>query len=345
MFYFLFKRRNSVWPCAGRFWLALLLLLSLTLGHTTLSYAAKPLPPLRIAIGDVPSVEFINLQIAVERLRQRGITVQLSFMQSEKLAARAVHHNLADVAVGTPYQFVQREKRSLRMFVQLSKLRFHPVVSRNLYPDWQSLDGAEVYAHGPGSGTASLLNIMARRHNIQYAKMHYLPGSAVRAQALLSGRIHATIVDSTRRRLLQERAPERFLFLPLEDVSATDEALYGKLETLKQKRATLAKLVEEILTVWRQTIADPQFISEQATQMGLINQLSVDDQKSLLSHYQDAVATHTFDPNGGDQACVAQDFAFFTAAGTLQGDPAKLRVEDYWYFAPLNQALQSLGRQ
>ena len=54
--------------------------------------------------------------------------------------------------------------------------------------------------------------------------------------ALLQGNVKATIVDSAGRRLLQEKAPGKFIILPLDGINATDEAtqtdLYKQMETM-----------------------------------------------------------------------------------------------------------------
>ena len=49
--------------------------------------------------------------------------------------------------------------------------------------------------------------------------------------------------------------------------------------------------------------------------------------------------------NGGGEAAVKDDFAFYAVAGQLQGDPATLKVEDFWTFTPLNKALDKVGRK
>ena len=38
------------------------------------------------------------------------------------------------------------------------------------------------------------------------------------------------------------------------------------------------------------------------------------------------------------------DFEFYGFAGTIKGDISKLKVEDFWHLAPLNTALDKLGR-
>jgi NitT/TauT family transport system substrate-binding protein len=58
----------------------------------------------------------------------------------------------------------------------------------------------------------------------------------------------------------------------------------------------------------------------------------------------EAVDTGIFDPNGGGEKAVLGDFEFYGFAGTIQGDISKLKVEDFWYLAPLDKALDKLGR-
>ena len=44
---------------------------------------------IHVALGDVPSVETLNLLIALERVKERGIDVQLTPFKSEDVAAQA----------------------------------------------------------------------------------------------------------------------------------------------------------------------------------------------------------------------------------------------------------------
>ena len=54
--------------------------------------------------------------------------------------------------------------------------------------------------------------------------------------------------------------------------------------------------------------------------------------------------TGAFSSNGGGVAAVEGDFEFYGFAGTIKGDLSKLKVEDYWHLAPLDKALNKLGR-
>ena len=75
-----------------------------------------------------------------------------------------------------------------------------------------------------GSGTEAVMLLMAKNHGITYGNISYVPGSEVRRGALLQGTIKASIVDAANRRALEAKAPGKFIVLPVENLSATDEA-------------------------------------------------------------------------------------------------------------------------
>jgi NitT/TauT family transport system substrate-binding protein len=187
------------------------------------------------------------------------------------------------------------------------------------------------------------MNLMAQRHGITYSTMSYVPGSEVRAGAMLQGNIHATIVDSANRRILQEKGGDRFAVLPMEGVNASDEALYANQQYLEQNTEAVDILVEELLATWREINQDPSFVVTQREHYGLLPDLPADLEDQVLPYYEEAKSTGAFPSNGGADAA-KDDFDFYTLAGQLEGDPADLKVEDFWDLGPLERALQKLGR-
>ncbi len=306
--------------------------------------AARAADAMHIAFGDIATVETLSFLIAIERAKERGLDVEVTYFKSEDLAAQAVVGGQADVGVGTPYALLQKVKAPIRMFFQLSSLRFFPMVDTEMYQTWQDLDGQEVVVHSRGSGTEAIMNLMAKRHGITYSQISYVPGSEVRAGAMLQGNIHATIVDAANRRLLQEKGGDRFAVLPMEGVDASDEALYASEDYLKQNAEAVDLLVEELLTVWREVNQDPQYVIAQREKYGLLPDLPAELEGEILPYYQEAKATGAFPDNGGGAAAVKDDFDFYTIAGQLEGDPAELKVEDFWDLDPLERALDQLGR-
>ena len=313
---------------------------SLVLGAPAL---AQDKGAMRVAFGDVPGGEMTNFMIAVARAEERGVNVETVFLKSEDLAAQAIVSGDADIGVGTPYGLIQRVNAPIRMFYQLSMLRFYPVVNAEKYSDWSDLDGAKVAVHGRGSGTEALMQVMAKANGVEYSEVSYVPGSGVRAGALMQGRIDVSIVDYERKRLLEREAPGKFKFLDIPDIKATDEALYANTNWLEQEEEAVAILVEELIKVWREVNEDPSKIvslREQYNVLPDIEQVEVDE---LLPAFSQGVEINLFPNDGGSAASVEEDFDFFTTSGSLGGNPDDLKVEDFWYLGPANAAAEKLG--
>ncbi len=151
---------------------------------------------MHVAFGDIATVESLNFLIALERAKERGVDVKVTFFKSEDIAAQAVVSGEADIGVGTPYALIQKVKAPIRMFYQMSALRFFPIVNTEFYKSWKDLDGQEVAVHARGSGTEAIMKLMAQKNGITYSNISYVPGAEVRAGALLQGNVKASIVDS-----------------------------------------------------------------------------------------------------------------------------------------------------
>lgn len=306
--------------------------------------SAQAAETIRIAFGDIATVETLNFLIAVERAKERGVDVQITYFKSEDIAAQAVVGGQADVGVGAPYTLLQKVKAPIRIFYQMSTLRFFPVVNTEYYQDWQDLDGQEIAVHSRGSGTEAIMQLMAQRNGISYANVSYVPGSEVRTAALLQGHVKATIVDAAGMRILEQQGGGRFKALPVENVDATDEALYANTDFLEREQEAVAILVEELLGTWREINKNPAYVVEQRARYDLLPDLPADLEAEIEPFYRDAVASGVYPNNGGGESAARSDFEFQALAGKLEGDPATLKVEDFWALGPLNRALAKLGQ-
>jgi NitT/TauT family transport system substrate-binding protein len=315
-------------------------------GAATLAVAgAARAQDAHIAFGDIATVESLNFLIAIERAKERGLDVEVTFFNSEDIAAQAVVSGEADIGVGTPYAMLQQVEAPIRMFYQMSNLRFYPVVNTEVYQDWADLDGQEIVVHSRGSGTEAIMNLMAQQHGIEYSAISYVPGSEVRAGAMLQGTINASIVDSTNWHLLEREGGGRFALLPVGDIAATDEALYANTEFLEENQETAVVLIEELLNTWREIADNPAVVAELRTKYGLLADLPPELEEEMVPYYEESVEAGVFPLNGGSAEAVADDFAFYSVAGQLEGDVAALEVEDFWTFAPLEAALANVGKR
>ena len=234
----------------------------------------------------------------------------------------------ADVGVGAPYTLLQKVKAPIRIFYQMSTLRFFPVVNTEFYQDWKDLDGQEIAVHSRGSGTEAIMQLMAQRNGISFSNISYVPGSEVRTTALLQGHVKATIVDSAGMRILEQQGGGQFKALPIENVDATDEAL-ANTAFLEREQEAVDILVEELIGTWREINKDPAYVVEQRAKYNLLPDLPADLEAEIAAFYEDAVANGVYPNNGGGEERRAQRFEFNALAGKLEGDPA-LKVEDFW---------------
>ncbi|WP_415893120.1 ABC transporter substrate-binding protein [Neptuniibacter sp. PT8_73] len=296
---------------------------------------------IRVALNDFPGPDMLPTLIAIERAKERGLAIKVDYMLSEEKALLAILNNRADIGMGVSYQKVQQTDVPLRMFFQINKLRFHPVVDSRYFNSWEELDGEDMYSHGKGSGTEAMVKMMAKKHGIKYRKMVYLSGSGVRANAMVNGRVHATVVDTERKNKLLARPNSPFRTLPVGQIDATDEALYANESFIRAHRKELLILVEELLYVWSRMNTEPVFILEQRNNYGLLPKIA--DEK-VLRYMKEMIAEDTFPSDGGRTSAFGADIDFYGFAGTIQ-KPEEQKVEQYWDFSLLDQVAQDRSKE
>jgi NitT/TauT family transport system substrate-binding protein len=297
--------------------------------------------PMRVAFGDIATVESLHLLAALERAKEKGVDVQVTFLKSEDIAAQAVVSGQADIGIGGPYALLQKVKAPIRIFLQLSKLQFYPVVNTEFYKEWKDLNGQEIAVHSRGSGTEAIMQLMADKNGIAYSNISYVPGAEVRTGALLQGNVKATIVDSSGKRILEKEAPGKFAFLPLGEVAATDEALFANTDYLSKNKEDVEILVEAILTTWREVAADPKASIALREKYKLLPDATPEMVADIDPYFAEAAPTLPL--NGGGEDAAKDDFDFYTVSGALEGKPADLKIEDFWDLTALNAVLAKIG--
>lgn len=295
---------------------------------------------IKYALGDVVSIDELPLLVAVERAKKRGVQVEVTPFKSEEIATQAVINGQADIGQGTPYAAVEKVNVPIRFFYQLTSLQFFPIVNREFYKDWKDLDGQEIAVQSRGSGTEAIMNLMAKQHGIKYKNVSYVPGSNVRALALIKGTIKASILDASNKNFVMKEAPGKFLVLPLGQVKASDEALFARQEFLNKNQAAVAVFIEELIRVNRQINKDPGSIVAERKKLGLLKDLPAKLEEEILPYFKEGVENGIFPDDGGGQRAAKNDLEFFHLSGALKSPD--LKVENFWTFAPLKAALAKL---
>jgi NitT/TauT family transport system substrate-binding protein len=321
-------------------WIVNLLIVAALIGALATEAMAQGRTKIRYALGDVISIDELPLLIAVEQAKQRGVDVEVTSFKSEEVATQAVINGQADVGQGTPYAALQRVTVPIRFFYQLSALQFFPVVNKESYKSWKDLDGQEIAVQGRGSGTEAIMLLAAKEHGIKYKNVSYVPGSQVRALALLKGNIKATILDAANKNMVMKEAPDKFVILPLGNVKASDEALFATREFLDKNQAEIRIFLEELTKVNRAINANPKSVLEERKKLGLLKDIPAKMEDEILPFFQEAVQNNVFPNDGGAGSAPKNDLEFYSLSGALKGEG--LKAEDFWYLAPLKAALANV---
>jgi len=314
--------------------------IAIALALAVSSSAALAQTKIKYALGDIIGIDDLPLLIAAERAKKRGVEVEITSFKSEEIATQAVINGQADVGQGTPYAAIEKVTVPVRFFVQLWSLQFFPVVANEHYKSWKDLDGQEIAVQGRGTGTEAIMVLMAKTHGIKYKSISYVPGSNVRALALIKGNIRASILDATNKNFLLREAPGKFTVLPLGQVKASDEALFARLEYLQKNQAAVAVFVEELVRVNREINKDPNAVVAERKKLGLLKDLPAKLEGEILPYLRDGAADGIFPNDGGGETAARNDLEFYALSGAVKKENPK--VEDYWHLAPLKAALSRL---
>ncbi len=294
---------------------------------------------IRIALAEPPSDELAHIFVALDRAKKMGLEYEWTAFADEELAIQAILSGQMDIGFGTPYSVMQRSKAPVRIIFQMSKLKFFPVSSKK-YSKLEDLNGEPIMLHSRGGGTDSIANVIEDRVGIKFGKRSYVPGSSNRVAALVAGQTDATIVDLSNKNKLMKLQGDKFNVLPMFEVDASDEALFANLDWMKKNSKSVDIFVQALVSVYRDMHKDPTMVKRETDPNGPIGQLPKEVLEGLDGFFQDAVAGGLYDPNGGGMKAAKADLEWYSKAGQLQGDPASLDPNDFWYFEPLNKATQ-----
>src|SRR5918998_1351999 len=197
-------------------------------------------------------------------------------------------------------------------------------------------------ALGDIESVETLARIIEEEEGIEFGEISYVPGAEVRATALLRGNLKAAVLDIPTKNFVMSEAPGKFHSLPTPETEASDEVLFGNTAWMEENEESLQVLLEEILTVWRSVVENPEFVVEERERLGLLPDLPAELEKELLPYYEQAAEEGLFTEDCGGEPAAKEDFEFYNAAEQLEGDPAELQVEDFWSLEPLESAVSSV---
>ena len=299
-------------------------ILAVAAAAALLSGAATAQNKIKYALGDVIGIDDLPLLVAAERSKKRGVEVEITPFKNEDIATQAVINGQADIGQGTPYAAIEKVNVPVRFIAQLWSLQFFPVVNNEFYKSWKDLDGQEIAVQGRGTGTEAIMLLMAKTHGIKYKNVSYVPGSNVRALALIKGNIRASILDATNKNFLMREAPGKFTILPLGQVKASDESLFARLDWLQKNEQAVSLFLEELVRVNREINKDPNSIVAARKQLGLLKDLPAKLEGDILPYFKDGVADGIFPNDGGGENAARNDLEFYALSGSIKKENPKV---------------------
>jgi NitT/TauT family transport system substrate-binding protein len=305
---------------------------------------AQDSEPVHIALADLPEVETLFFLVGLARAGEQGLEYELTFFNGEELAIQAILAGQADVGLGSPYSVIQRAEVPVRLFYQVSRIIFFPVVNAEI-ESWQDMDGKSMTYHSRGGPLEALAAIVAEREGITLGTPNYVPGSENRVVALTQGHIDAAIIDLLNKNMIMAEHPDEFRVLSWvgPDEVVTDEALFTRLDWLQQNEDTASLLVTELLKTAKELCENPRLIAEEREKYNLLPDLPQELADGLADYYAEAIEADVYSCTGGSEEAVRTDLAVLAQSGQLQGSPDELKVEDFWYLEPLKNAKEKLG--
>jgi NitT/TauT family transport system substrate-binding protein len=305
---------------------------------------AQDSEPVHVALADLPEVETLFFLVGLARAGEKGLDYELTFFNGEELAIQAILAGQADVGLGSPYAVIQNSEVPVRLFQQTSRIIFFPVVNAEI-ESWQDMDGKSMTFHARGGPLEPLAQIVAEREGITLGTPNFVPGSENRVVALVQGHIDAAIIDLLNKNMIMEEHPDKFRVLSWvgPDEVVTDEALFARLDWLQENEDKVALLLEELLRSAQDLCANPAMIAEEREKYNLLPDLPQELADGLADYYVQAIEAGVYSCDGGSVEAAETDIAVLSSAGQLQGSPDELKVENFWYFGPLEAAKEKLG--
>jgi NitT/TauT family transport system substrate-binding protein len=317
------------------------LLLVLTLGFigSRDAHAQKKVRfayPSSADMGDIPSL------LAWEQLKKQGIEVVPTFFPKTDLAVQAVVAGEADMGSAAGIAVVKAVESGMNVRIIGEQVRNEwQLVTPVSLKDPKQLDGKRVGYHAPITVTEALVKWMAQHYKINPNWM-IIPGSDVRAEALMRGQLDATPAEIGDVLNILSAKPGQFHVLI--SYAKTFPQLIGSMyfaraDYVQKNSATVESVLEAILRTHRSAEERPASIKENA--LRLLPETKPELIEATAAAYKEL---RIWDVNGGASKDRGDaSIKFFEESGLLKKDAVSFKQA--FDTAPLDKVLNKIGRK
>jgi NitT/TauT family transport system substrate-binding protein len=287
-------------------------------------------------MGDVPSL------VAWEQLKKQGIEAVPQFYPKTDLAVQAVLAGEADIGSAAGIAVVKAVESGMNLRVIAEQVRNEwQLVTPVSIKEPKQLDRKRIGYHAPITVTEALVKWMAKHYKITPTWM-IVPGSEVRAEALMRGQLDATPAEISDVLNILNAKPGQFHVLI--SYAKTFPQLIGSMyfaraDYLQKSGATVESVLEAILRSHRDAEERPATVKENA--MRLLPETKPQLVDAIAASYKEL---QIWDVNGGAGKDRGEaSIKFFEEAGLLKKDA--VTVPQAFDTTPLERVLKKIGRK
>lgn len=287
-------------------------------------------------MGDIPSL------LAWEQLKAQGIEVTPKFFPKTDLAVQAVVAGEAEIGSAAGIAVVKAVESGMNLRIIGEQVRNEwQLVTPVSLKDPKQLDGKRIGYHAPITVTEALVKWMAKHYKINPTWM-IVPGSDVRAEALMRGQLDATPAEIGDVLNILQAKPGQFHVLI--SYAKTFPQLIGSMyfaraDYLQKNGPVVESVLEAILKTHRSVEAQPGFVKENA--LRLLPETKPELIDATAAAYKEL---RIWDINGGaDKERGEASIKFFEEAGLLK--KGAVTFQQAFDTAPLDRALKKIGRK
>ena len=287
-------------------------------------------------MGDIPSL------LAWEQLKKQGIEVVPTFFPKTELAVQAVAAGEADIGSAAGIAVVKAVESGMTVRIIGEQVRNEwQLVTPVSFKDPKQLDGKRVGYHAPITVTEALVKWMAQHYKISPNWM-IIPGSEVRAEALMRGQLDATPAEIGDVLNILNAKPGQFHVLI--SYAKTFPQLIGSMyfartDYVQKNAAIVESVLEAILKAHRDAEARPASVKENA--LRLIPETKPELVDAIAGTYKEL---RIWDVNGGaDRQRGEASIKFFEESGLLKQNAVSFNQA--FDTSPLDKVLKKIGRK
>ena len=317
----------------------LVLIITLTLLWGAEAQAQKKVRfayPSSADIGDVPSL------LAWEQLKKQGIEVVPTFFPKTDLAVQAVVAGEADIGSAAGIAVVKAVESGMNVRVIAEQVRNEwQLVTPVSFKDPKQLDGKRVGYHAPITVTEALVKWMANHYKITPNWM-IIPGSEVRAEALMRGQLDATPAEIGDVLNILKAKPGQFhVLISYAKIfpQLIGSMYFARADYVQKNSATVESVLEAILRAHRSAEERPASVKENA--LRLLPETKPELVEAIAGTYREL---RIWDVNGGagkDRGDAS--IKFFEESGLLKKDA--ISFNQAFEIGPLERVVKKIGRK